>query len=104
MTFGTKLFVANVGDSRAILIKKNDDNPEGFGVQALTRDHKPCDADEGKRIIEAGGRVDSYRDNKGKKLGPERVWLLNEDIPGLAMSRSFGDAVACRVGVNAIPE
>ena len=33
-----------------------------------------------------------------------RVWLKNEDIPGLAMSRSFGDGMAARVGVNAIPE
>jgi len=32
------------------------------------------------------------------------VWLKNEDIPGLAMTRSFGDATAARVGVNAIPE
>ena len=32
------------------------------------------------------------------------MWLLNEDIPGLAMARSFGDAVAARVGVIAIPE
>jgi serine/threonine protein phosphatase PrpC len=104
LTFGTKLFIANVGDSRAILIKKNDENSKGFEVTALTRDHKPCDLDEGKRIIEAGGRIDSYRDHKGNKIGPERVWLLNEEIPGLAMSRSFGDAVACRVGVNAIPE
>lgn len=33
-----------------------------------------------------------------------RVWLKNEDIPGLAMTRSFGDAMAARVGVNAVPE
>lgn len=33
-----------------------------------------------------------------------RVWLKHEDIPGLAMSRSFGDAMACRVGVHAVPE
>jgi hypothetical protein len=31
------------------------------------------------------------------------VWLKNEDIPGLAMSRSFGDEVASRVGVIAEP-
>ena len=52
----------------------------------------------------AGGRIDSYRDSMGNKVGPERVWLKNEDIPGLAMSRSFGDQVAGRVGVNAVPE
>jgi len=33
-----------------------------------------------------------------------RVWLKNEDIPGLAMTRSFGDGMAAKVGVNAIPE
>ena len=32
------------------------------------------------------------------------MWLKNEDTPGLAMSRSFGDSMACRVGVHAVPE
>jgi len=32
-----------------------------------------------------------------------RVWLKTEDIPGLAMTRSFGDEVASRVGVTAEP-
>lgn len=50
------------------------------------------------------GRVDSYRDQLGNQIGPMRVWLKHEDIPGLAMSRSFGDSTAARVGVNAIPE
>jgi hypothetical protein len=31
------------------------------------------------------------------------VWLANEDIPGLAMTRSFGDEVAARVGVTCEP-
>lgn len=48
--------------------------------------------------------MDSYRDQNGDKVGPERVWLLNEDLPGLAMSRSFGDQVASSVGVTSIPE
>lgn len=73
-------------------------------ARELTRDHKPDDPIESKAILAAGGRIDSYRDREGNKLGPERVWLKNEDIPGLAMSRSFGDQVACRVGVHAVPE
>lgn len=52
----------------------------------------------------SNGRIDSYRDQLGNQIGPMRVWLKNEDIPGLAMSRSFGDSMACRVGVNAVPE
>lgn len=30
--------------------------------------------------------------------GPSRVWLHDQDIPGLAMSRSLGDTVAHSVG------
>jgi len=32
------------------------------------------------------------------------VWLQNEELPGLAMSRSMGDKVAHSVGVSAEPE
>lgn len=45
--------------------------------------------------MQSGGRVDAYRDNNGNKVGPDRVWLKDGDLPGLAMSRSFGDLVAC---------
>ena len=41
---------------------------------------------------------------QGNQLGPLRVWHLNEDIPGLAMTRSFGDQAAAQVGVIAKPE
>ena len=33
-----------------------------------------------------------------------RVWKLHEEVPGLAMSRSFGAAVAESLGVIAVPE
>lgn len=37
-------------------------------------------------------------------MGPSRVWLKTENIPGLAMSRSFGDYIASKVGVISEPE
>ena len=37
-------------------------------------------------------------------MGPQRVWLKYENVPGLAMSRSFGDEVAHSVGVSSEPE
>ena len=55
-------------------------------------------------IVAGGGRVDSYRDAMGKKVGPERVWMKDADLPGLAMSRSFGDQIAASVGVSSVPE
>ena len=41
---------------------------------------------------------------KGNAMGPMRVWLKDDPLPGLAMSRSFGDRIATFAGVNAIPE
>jgi serine/threonine protein phosphatase PrpC len=72
----------------------------------LNRDHKPELKDEADRIHKRGGRIDSFRDyyNNGEPIGPQRVWLQNEEIPGLAMSRSMGDKVAHSVGVTAEPE
>lgn len=40
----------------------------------------------------------------GVKSGPHRVWLRNENFPGLAMSRSIGDFVAGSVGCICEPE
>lgn len=41
---------------------------------------------------------------RGEDIGPARVWLKHEDVPGLAMSRSFGDMIAASVGVIPNPE
>ena len=32
--------------------------------------------------------------------GPQRVWLGNMDVPGLALSRSLGDVIAHTAGVS----
>lgn len=44
-----------------------------------------------------------FLDYDGTPLGPARVWKKDQDIPGLAMSRSFGDRVAAQCGVIAKP-
>lgn len=44
--------IANVGDSRAILSSE-----KGTRVYNLSRDHKPLEDEEYKRIIQCGGRV-----------------------------------------------
>ena len=56
-------------------------------VEQLTRDHKPDESDEFARIKAANGRVDAFKDQNGDPMGPQRVWLSDEEVPGLAMSR-----------------
>ena len=43
-------------------------------------------------------------DYNGEPIGPLRVWLKYDDIPGLAMTRSLGDGLAQKVGVSPEPE
>jgi len=100
LTLGQKLFCINVGDSRGIVCKIENDKVK---AQAISRDQKPCQPDEAARIHQCGGRIDSFRDQDKNPIGPLRVWLATEDIPGLAMTRSFGDEVAGRVGVTCEP-
>ncbi len=99
---GKKLFVANCGDSRAVMAK-NEPGGRTCGLHAvdLSRDHKPDDPEEQKRIEDWGGFV---------RPAPEpglsaRVYLDAEyTMIGLAMARSLGDYAVKAVGVIPEPE
>lgn len=100
--YGKKLYSCNAGDSRAVLArKKSDGSTVAIG---LSDDHKPERPDEKKRIESSKGRVEACKGQYGEDIGPPRVWLLHQDVPGLAMTRSFGDLIAASVGVIARPE
>lgn len=97
-----KLFVGNVGDSRCVLCRKHGDGK--LEAIPLTIDQKPDNPDEKARILRAGGRVEPLPGPPGEDCGPNRVWLAEVDVPGLAMSRSIGDEVSQSVGVISVPE
>ena len=98
--------VGNVGDSRiarGFVKMLSPSGPEALESQELSIDHKPDRPDEKTRIIASGGRVFAVEYDDGID-GPPRVWLGHRDVPGLAMSRSLGDAVAHTAGVLSEPE
>jgi len=69
-----EIWVANVGDSRCVLLTASD-------VERLSVDHKPNDETEKRRIEEKGGKVEW--DGKGK------CWRIQ---PGnCAVARALGD-------------
>jgi len=98
---GDQIYCANAGDSRCVLGSIEDGK---WVARDLSIDHKPSRPDERKRILECGGRVDTCRSPTKEPIGPLRVWLRLQDVPGLAMTRSFGDRVAATVGVTHTPE
>jgi serine/threonine protein phosphatase PrpC len=98
-----KLIVPNIGDSRAVLGRLINKDKNEYKAINLSRDHKPTEKDEAQRIIENDGRIQPFTE-EGEFVGPERVWIKEEEVPGLAMTRSFGDRVAATVGVMSEPE
>ncbi|WOG85618.1 hypothetical protein DCAR_0104809 [Daucus carota subsp. sativus] len=98
MKQGEDLVVANLGDSRAVLgtIGKN-----GIRAVQLTTDLKPCVPMEAERIRSCNGRVLALKDESHV----QRVWHgpAQDDSPGLAMSRAFGDFILKNHGVISIP-
>jgi serine/threonine protein phosphatase PrpC len=89
------LIVANIGDSRAVL-SRNKSSVD------LTRDHKPNDRMERKRIDAAGGSVewDGLVDVKGDPFPGTGMYRVNGS---LTLSRAIGDRFA-RPAVTAEPD
>ena len=99
-----KLICANIGDSRAV-IGRYDKNYKKWTPVNLSRDHKPTEEDEARRILKKGGRIKPFIDEEtGTEVGPLRVWVRDDEVPGLAMTRSFGDRVATIAGTICVPE
>lgn len=115
---GKTLYVANVGDSRAVVAqRRRGDN----GVEALdlSCDQTPFREDEYKRVKLCGARVLSLDQLEGLKDpnvqswgteeddeagDPPRIWLPDANYPGTAFTRSIGDRTAESIGVIAVPE
>lgn len=96
-----KLIVANLGDSRCVLGKYIDGK---YIHENLSRDHTPSLPQEALRIKKKGGRIQPMKDDDGEFIGPLRVYMKDKDIPGLAMTRSFGDYLATIAGTICLPE
>jgi len=77
------IIIANVGDSRAVLMR------EGVSLR-LSRDHKPDQEDEERRIRQNGGRIWDFNGRRVMGL--------------LAMTRAFGDDCLQPYGITAEPE
>lgn len=80
----SQLKIINLGDCRAVLCKHNNMH------QQLTKDHKPMEWDEYKRIKDMGGTIEIAAYNIPR-------------INGLSVSKSFGD-IECKPHVSHIPE
>jgi integrin-linked kinase-associated serine/threonine phosphatase 2C len=96
---GETLFVANVGDSRAVLGRISETNRLAI---ELTQDHRPYVKGERERVVRAGGKVKRLTNKQGELSGPLRVWA-DQHGPGLALTRSLGDFMSKKIGFSSKP-
>ncbi|KAK2982243.1 hypothetical protein RJ640_016373, partial [Escallonia rubra] len=115
LVIGDKLYVANVGDSRAVIGVK-----EGNRICSdnLSYDQTPFRKDECERVKLCGARVlsvdqvegikdpgiQTWGDEETEGGDPPRLWVQNGMYPGTAFTRSVGDSTAEKIGVIAVPE
>ena len=112
---GKTIYVANTGDSRAVIAEKRGDD---IVAVDLSIDQTPYRLDELERVKECGARVLTLDQIEGLKNpdvqcwgteesddgDPPRLWVQNGMYPGTAFTRSIGDSVAESIGVIADPE
>lgn len=94
------IFFANCGDSQGFLASRC---ALKINPSLVTELHKPDNEGETQRILEAGGVIAPFVDEKGNASGPQRVWNKKRTEPGIATSRSLGDFLAHRLGVSHVP-
>lgn len=95
---GDHLIIANLGDSRAVLCAR-DSKGRPVSVQ-ITTDLKPDLPGEAERILSCKGRIFAMDDEPDVP----RLWLPDQDAPGLAMARAFGDFCLKSHGLICTPE
>eukprot|EP00257_Ricinus_communis_P014156 XP_015571762.1 protein phosphatase 2C and cyclic nucleotide-binding/kinase domain-containing protein isoform X2 [Ricinus communis] len=115
---GRTIYVANSGDSRAVIAEKKGNSNEITAID-LSIDQTPFRDDELERVKMCGARVLTLDQIEGLKNpdvqcwgteegdddgDPPRLWVPNGMYPGTAFTRSIGDSIAETIGVVANPE
>ncbi|CAL9061152.1 unnamed protein product [Musa banksii] len=95
---GEDLIIANLGDSRAVMGTVSEEGH--LEAIQLTTDLKPSVPQEAERIRKSNGRVFALE----REPHIQRVWLPDEDFPGLAMARALGDFQLKNYGIISVPQ
>lgn len=85
------------------LFSKSQKEDEQVTFEELSTVHSPEDPGEAERILSSGGTIRKAVNKFGEMSGPLRVFQGASKVPGLMMTRSFGDKIGHLVGLSCCP-
>lgn len=87
------VYAGNIGDSRAV-------HCDACGKSSrITVDHKVSNPAEAKRIESSGGQIRKFNNESCS-----RIFAKDKKLPGISISRAFGDSLAQSIGVSVEPD
>ena len=97
-----------MGDSKAILVyednnEKKHENNSQYKIVKLSKNCDPYINNERTRILMNGGKIIQLKNDLNQGVGPLRIYIKGKDIPGLTITRSFGDKLGKSIGVISNP-
>ena len=106
---GDNIISTNIGDSKAILVYEDknistyNDEYNKYKYFQLSRDCTPYIETEKIRILMNGGNVIQLKNKIEPEKGPLKIFLKDDNIPGLSITRSFGDRIGKSIGMISNP-
>jgi serine/threonine protein phosphatase PrpC len=97
---GSTLVCANVGNCRAFVGREE----EKWTAVPLNAEHTVQNRKERERMLANNARIAVECDENGQTIGVEKIYMGNQDVPGLEITRSIGDKIGKFIGMISTPE
>ena len=97
---GSTLVCSNLGNCRAVIGRGG----EKWQSIQLNVEHTLQNKKERERMISNNARIAVDSEDNGEGEGVEKIYMGNQDVPGLEITRSIGDKIGKFIGMISVPE
>ena len=94
------LVCSNLGNCRAVIGRGG----EKWQSIQLNVEHTLQNKKERERMISNNARIAVDSEDNGEGEGVEKIYMGNQDVPGLEITRSIGDKIGKFIGMISVPE
>ena len=109
LQIGDNIICANIGDSKAVIVYEDNKlaqinvDSDKYKIIKLSKDCTPHIKTEKLRILMNEGIIKQLKNDFNQELETLKIFIKGENIPGLNITRSFGDKIGKSIGVLSKP-